>query len=332
MSWVLCVAVQAHVAGAQPAVPDPGPEASPEAQEDEARIHFERAKELYRIGNLQGAEVELLRAQALRPSYKLHRTLGELREQMHDYAESIDSFERYLGEGADRIDEADRADVLARVERLRKFVGWLELHANQDGAELLIDGARFGTLPLAAPLRMNVGRHAVTVRKPGYEARTEVVDLPGGVTVRVTFDLHPVTPSPARPPPEAVAPSLRPPPPTDEAASRETTTAAWVGFGAAGAFAVAGTVTGVLAAGKQDDVRSRVYTGDQPPNDLVEDQRTAHRLAVATDVLLAASLVTAGATLYFTLTQESEPQPGASRNAGWFAGIGPARAGLGTRF
>ncbi len=334
VSWVLCTAVHAPLAWAQPAEPDPGPEAPPEAQEDEARVHFERAKELYRIGNLQGAEVELLRAQALRPSYKLHRTLGELREQMHEYAESIDSFERYLHQGADLIDEADRADVLARVERLRTFVGWLEVHANQDGAELLIDGVRFGLLPLTAPLRMNVGRHALTVRKPGYEGRTEVIDLPGGTTLRVSFDLHALAPPSTPPPHDTVAPPPRPPPSAGEAAS-EIPTAAWVGFGVAGAFAVAGTVTGVLAASKQDDVRSRVYTGDQPPNDLVEDQRTAHRLAVATDVLLAASLVTVGTTLYFTLTGESEPKPGAGRagpNARWFAGIGPGRAAIGTRF
>jgi len=276
--------------------------------------------------------MELLRALELRPSYKIHRTLGELRERMHDYAASIESFLRYLEQGGERVAEAERVEVEARIQHLSEFVAHIEVQTNVTGAQLSIDGKSLGQVPTRDPIRVNLGRRELTLRKPGYQASSRTVVVSGGARLTVRLDLSRVEQrKPTAVAPEVDAAPSRPAVPADSSPSRLTTWS-WVGFGAAGALGVAGAVTGVLASTKQDEVRASVYVGDEPPPEIVDKQRSAHQLAVTTDVLFAASLLTAGTTLYFTLTREPDLVSTGLKSKEVIVRIGPSMVSLDGRF
>ena len=55
----------------------------------EARAHFERGVEYYTEGDFRAALVELTRAYALQPTYKMLYNLGQVAFELRDYAHDI---------------------------------------------------------------------------------------------------------------------------------------------------------------------------------------------------------------------------------------------------
>ena len=71
---------------------------------------------------MDAALVELRRAYELAPSYKLLFNIGQVHLQKSDYASALDSFERYLAQGGDKIARKRRREIEALVEKLRQRV------------------------------------------------------------------------------------------------------------------------------------------------------------------------------------------------------------------
>jgi TolB-like protein len=113
----------------------------------------------------------------------------------------------------------------------------------------------------------------------------------------VTAAPAPATPpalKPSVPPPAASAGSLPPPPVAPAAArSRPWNGPAWITMGAGVALVAGGVVTGFMAKGAKDDLEARRDTLGYL--DYYPDQKDkVHRLALTSDVLTAAGVVTAG--------------------------------------
>jgi hypothetical protein len=73
----------------------------------------------------------------------------------------------------------------------------LQVNGGQPGAELRIDGQLVGTLPLAAPLRVVVGRSLLEVRLAGhYPVRREIAVKAASISTE-TIELVPVPAQPA---------------------------------------------------------------------------------------------------------------------------------------
>jgi hypothetical protein len=71
--------------------------------------------------------------------------------------------------------------------------GELEVHSRTQGAELAIDGAARGTLPLTRPLLLLPGEHTIKISKRGYIDYLDVVFIRAGKSTRLDIDLLPAT-------------------------------------------------------------------------------------------------------------------------------------------
>ncbi|HVJ91556.1 MAG TPA: hypothetical protein VM580_17255 [Labilithrix sp.] len=82
----------------------------------------------------------------------------------------------------------------------------------------------------------------------------------------------------------------------------------------AGAFAVGATVTGLLSLDANSDLKALRNKLGVTRAELNDQESKLQTLGIATDVLIGAAVITAGVTLYLTLTSSSRAE--ASKTAG----------------
>jgi hypothetical protein len=85
------------------------------------------------------------------------------------------------------------ADARRKKRRRRRArFGKLLIKSNTKGAQVFVDGRLVGTVPLAKPLRVKVGRHTIKLIKPGYTQYLDVVSVPRRGKASIDIDLLPV--------------------------------------------------------------------------------------------------------------------------------------------
>lgn len=100
------------------------------------------------------------------------------------------------------------------LAEIRRHVGRLEVVGEPSGAEVVIDGAVVGRLPLSSMLRVPTGSLTFTVRSDGYFPVTRTVQVDSRYPLREPVRLAPVTARVAPPPePERAPPPQRALPP-----------------------------------------------------------------------------------------------------------------------
>jgi hypothetical protein len=71
---------------------------------------------------------------------------------------------------------------------VRRHLGSLEVRGTE-GAEVLLDGVRLGTLPAAAPFRVEAGRRTLELRAKGFHPTARNVEIGAGTVTRETVTL-----------------------------------------------------------------------------------------------------------------------------------------------
>ncbi len=275
------------------------------AQKDEASERFKKGVALHAEGNLDAALIEFNRAYDLAPNYRVLYNIGVVYRDMKDYAASLSTFEKYLVEGGKQIDAKRRTEVEKEIATLKKLVSSVKVTVSVDGAKVYVDEKEVGTSPLDKPLVVNAGKRKISATKDGMLPASKSLDVAGGDTLEVELKLaeveevKPVV-APAPPPP---APP--PPPPTPS----KFTTLSWVGLGVAAGFAIGAGVTGAMAMGASKDLESERFVGDTPNGSAADQQSKVKTLALVTDVLIGAAIVTAGITIGLTLSRDPKPEP-----------------------
>jgi hypothetical protein len=130
------------------------------------------------------------------------------------------------------------------LDAIRKHLGTLSVEANVPDAELWLNDAQAGTLPLEA-VRVTAGSVTLEVRAKGYEPVARSVEIAPGGTAKERFELAPtLEPKPLAEP----APNVHPVPGLEPRAAVRSTSSpvagsidmrrafAWGTLGAAGAF------------------------------------------------------------------------------------------------
>jgi hypothetical protein len=112
---------------------------------------------------------------------------------------------RALGAADDAWIALHRALLEQGLTEIRKQLGWLEVTADVEGAELWIDGVRVATLPAPQPIRVPAGSAVLEVRAPGYATVKRIAFVDAGAHARQAVRLVPLAAEPPSPPP---APSL----------------------------------------------------------------------------------------------------------------------------
>jgi hypothetical protein len=297
----------------------------------EAQARFRSGLELYEEDDFRAALVEFQRAYELAPSFRILYNIAQVQFQLQDYAGSLRSFERYLQEGADRIDAGRRQVVERDMERLRTRVAHIAISAEHDGVEVYVDDVLMGVTPLP-PVLVSSGRRRVRARLEGHAPVTHVVDVAGAeeVTLRLQFDgakpppREPEVPDATLSVPMPVVPAPASPAVPD---GSEEVSVPWAGWTLTGLLAVGAATTGVLALRASSDLQDLRETPNVGRGALDEASSDAKRWALASDVLGVGAVVAGGISLYLTLDRDAEPEV-----AGVKWNLGPGSLGVMGRF
>jgi hypothetical protein len=186
----------------------------------------DRADELFREGNRAFAAGDARTAYeayrgawSLRKSFDIACNLGRTEAELQlsrDAAEHLDyCLKTYPASSRDDLREANKrfrelfAEVRAKVAALR-------IETRPPGAEIAVDGARYGTTPLAGDVFVDPGQHRVRAELQGFDGDERAIEVTAGASLTVSFLLGrsrdtPATgaPYPSAPPIAPVAPAER---------------------------------------------------------------------------------------------------------------------------
>ena len=278
------------------AMPSGAVAAAPDEAVEAAKQHFNRGVASYRDGDYDAALAEFEKAYETRPDYRVLYNLGQVQAERHDNAAAMKMLKQYLKEGGAEIDNERRLKVEQTLDEVSKRVGSVVVTSNVAGADVLVDGASAGVLPLAEPLAVNAGIREITIRKDGKTAPARRITVVGGDTVRIEVRLESDG---------ALAPNLSAPLPS----ASPPRTRVWIAYGAAAALAAGAVTFGLLTQRANKDLDGDLgrFPGDRSRIDV--DRSRVKKWAAFTDGFAAAALVGAGLGTYFLL---ADPASGES--------------------
>ena len=313
---------------AQAAPPAPPPPAAPQASAipagtntvEEARLHYERGVQLYSESDFAGALVEIERAYALAPSYKILYNMGRIQRRLNNYAAALTAFERYLSEGVD-VPEERRQEVQREIDTLKPRVAVIELKLNIRDADLSVDDVPV-TGRADTDSRMvtvNPGRHKVSASKSGFYPISQFVTIVSGDAVRVPVELKKIS---------ADAP-------VEEKIDHGPRNRAIIGWSVTGALAVGAGVMGILAISEKNTLRDDRGTLNIAPSKLDSDANKTKSYSIVADSLTAGAIIAGGVSIYLTtiaLKHDPAPVTGVAPVPTVRVSVGPTSVGLNGTF
>lgn len=297
----------------------------------EGRAHFSRGVEYYKDGDFRNAMVEFKRAYEFAPNYKILYNLGQTGQELQDYAFALKSLEQYLTDGGNEIRADRRAEVSATVRKLKLRVAEVTVNTTTPDADVFVDDVPAGRTPLSSPLVVSAGHRKITVSKGSMNA-TRVVDVAGGERAEISLELteraapasEPVTSESTREANSATSDTAAnvSQPPSPASASTETEphsekggSAVWIGVAVTGALAVAAGVTGTLAVMAKHDFDSTMDRYPITPDNVSDARNKTRRLALVTDILGGAAILSCGVTIWIAASGARDRQD-ESKNVG----------------
>lgn len=158
-----------------------------------------------------------------------------------------------LSNRADPWVNARRSRLEGDLRAIEQHIGALQVMGGEEGAEVLVNGERVATLPMAEPVPLLVGVVRVEVRLAGRYPVVRDVEVAAGAVAREQVVLRPLpSPEPARPVavpapvvvpvPVVLPPPVIVPPPVATAPTPVAARVGWALVGVGGASLVAGAV------------------------------------------------------------------------------------------
>ncbi len=143
----------------------------------EALHDWDAARELYDAKDFEGATVEFLRVYALSRNPRVLFNVAICQKNLAHYARSVEYLRRMIAEGGAALPETEQARARDAIDTIQVFVTGLVLKVSEPNAVVAIDGREVdGRTPFARPIPVEVGTHAVVVRKAGFREVTLNVD------------------------------------------------------------------------------------------------------------------------------------------------------------
>lgn len=170
---------------AAPSGTSPNTAASPE--DAEARAHFKAGSEHFENGDYREAYDEFRKTMALKKTRAVMGFAASSLRQMGRYDEALDLYEEIVRDYPN-LPPDFKTKVDTAIADLTKLVGTLSAAGDAPaGAELFVDDRPRGKLPLAAPIRVAQGLHAIRVQKEGFDPITASVEIAPEKTNTVTL-------------------------------------------------------------------------------------------------------------------------------------------------
>jgi hypothetical protein len=162
----------------------PAPEVVKEAAE-----RFDRGVRLFNQGENAGALVEFKRAQELTGDPLILFNIGLVYAEMKRPVDAVDALDRLLNSRATISPEQRQKAQRVRQEQWAS-IAFLEL-VTSSPALIEIDGVEMAHTPLGASLRIPAGSHVVGAVAGGFAPLRKEIDIAGGETQKLSFDLVP---------------------------------------------------------------------------------------------------------------------------------------------
>ena len=215
---------------------------------EDAESLVTRGLELRVQGKDDQALVLFRRADALAPSPRTRAQVALAEQALGIWVPAEVHLSAALAAKDDPWIEKNRVALTAALDVVRQHVGSLEVLGGAPGADVLVDGAKVGALPMATPWRIEVGRRALEIRAPGYHSASRSTEIVAGRTTRETIEMVRDESPPAG---TTHTPGAGPSHPetrivlgTDPGGAQRTL--GWVGVGTGAALLVTGVV-GIIA-------------------------------------------------------------------------------------
>jgi PEGA domain len=210
------------------------------AYAEDAEALVTRGLELRVQGKDDQALVLFKRADALAPSPRTRAQVALAEQALGIWVSAEAHLGAALAAKNDPWIEKNRAALSAALDVVKQHVGSLEVLGGAPGAEVIVDGAKLGVLPMAAPWRIEVGRRSLEIHAPGYHSASRATEIVAGRTTRETIELVREQPSA----PGAAAAGGAPPPrivvQPDPGSTQRIV--GWIGVGTGAALLAAGVI------------------------------------------------------------------------------------------
>jgi hypothetical protein len=165
--------------------------AGPAHAETEAERLFQEGKELAAKGDLAGAADAYGRSFALQPAVDTACNLGSAEVELARWAEAATHL-AYCARVLPNTAEADKKQRVAeRLAKAREHVAAVTV-TTVDGAKVVVDGVARGQAPLADPLFLAPGSHALEAQLPEHAPAKATVEAKEGTNDTVSLQPAPL--------------------------------------------------------------------------------------------------------------------------------------------
>jgi hypothetical protein len=260
----------------------------------EAGQHFTKGVQLFKEWSFDAALAEFRKAYQLAPSYRVLYNIAQVNYELHNYVEALKGFRQYLTEGGSEVSIERRTQVEAEIRKLEGRVGYIEVTANVEGAQLSVDEVPVGSIPLRAPLMVNPGLRRVSGTKDGYGMTARNVTIAGGDHAQIQIEMTEI------PKTRIIREAARP---------ERSRTPMWIGLAATGALGATSGVFAILAHGAKKDFESQLETYPTTPEQIDDARSKASLYSGLADGFAVGAIVAGGATLFLALTRGSSSSP-----------------------
>jgi hypothetical protein len=269
-----------------------GASAAPESALTEARQRYQHALTLFEKGEHRAALAEFEQAYRLAPSFRIHYNIALVNMALDDSAGAIQAFERYLQEGGANVSKERSDEVAHQVSRLSRRAASLTLDVAEPDAQVFVDSTEVGKSPLWRRVWVNQGHYSVSVRRQDGHLETRDVDVGGGDERILSFAPSSIKAPELPASPQTTAPAI------DVPASRAHS---WIPYAITGALGAATIATGTIALVERANERAAQQRQGVSAGELRDARSTVEHWALTTDLLMGASAVAAGVSIYLAL-------------------------------
>jgi hypothetical protein len=278
--------------------------------DDPARRAFDDGKEFYRNGDYKSAVEAFRKAYDIKPTWRLLYNIGQAEAADKRYGMALETFQAYLAEGGDQIDEDRQVSVRDEIERLRDMVGIIDVQTH-DGAEIYIDGIKRGVAPIYGGVPVTAGtEHEIYALYNGEKVPAIRVKIISGTTVPVELLADSSSTKSAgvgarsddvQEKEETASPTT-----STEKGAKKLVIGGWATAGAGVVSLVAGAVTGGLVLSTEKELDANC-DGSVCPEKYRDDSQTQSKLATASTVTLAVgATLLVGGTVMVILGKKSK--------------------------
>ena len=228
-------------------------------------------------------------------------------KSLRDYVDAEQHLDAALQNASDPWITKNREALELARKVIKGELGWVLVTAAPAGAELSVNGALIGTLPLDKPHRVVAGRTVIEIRAEGHVDHRSEHQVPAAAVVEHHVELEKKEEPPKALPPPDPAPDPVPPTAPEERAEPVTYVPWIIGTGALSAVALGvGIGLGVRTLDLKEERDAICPDPDCPTQEGVDLDEEARDFAIGSTVSFVTAGVAAVAVIVLWIIEPSE--------------------------